>query len=1440
MPYKTTIPAEERYAAALVGAHAAKLVDNKVKALDRSKPNASSRELVNLIETLSVAARDGYIPAFSQISKYLVGYPDLIKSALSNTDVKKSLQESFKRIGRPLEVEKLPQIATELNEKAAELGDTRGALQFAQDLLTGRGRRINPRAAYSILRDVSNDTDLPAGQRGSAYKILADMYTKGTGPAQNTTIARQLYARGITLAPEEASARWFRDNNIALSQSGFDANREYEAPHLFEFQPGDFVFEPRRYPTSDEKTDSATIQQYALPHATSDIRYPGLSEQAAQVIKSAYKTANKEGISGDTVDARRKYDKEYIQKELGKLKPVDPPSLTEDISAALAKDRRLEVNNIVKMYLDSGGDRSAAQIRKIAEELYDNGYTDLRVGSSPKASMYDQSPIHGRHPAKSVKEVLLEDVRRKNAETLRRYQERVAVQKREAAEVAIGDLDAVKSKYADAFISPFTSAGKEEVKKSVPTAREYARAPETVRTTAPYKLYDPVERPKVVPPAPTPPASPKAKPPIPGEEGYAGGGMGSGSASGSQVPPASAPPVAPQQQTPSDAYEAEKNRAIDAALEQFTKIYPKTFTLKSDGKTYNLTEEVLKATRENLSKAYDEGFTKFTVHDPKEDVKPILYSKPTPTKTPSTPTEEIPKVSVDEIPTSPAAGIPEEQPADAPPVETEQVPTWGAWGGEGTPPVGQPVPEPEMPPATASSEEPAWAPTEAEGIGPIPDFEQNKGEDWRASYHRNLAKVAWQRMQEKDVPYRGERIANLNPLEEKARTYIDSMLNVGKTPAGIDAERIYRHIGLRKEGEGWNKAREYIEGSQQPISPQDIAQYEDPHTESVINRMRRKALERFQEDILEPIHNQFIGAGAFGGGRAEQMRQRARQQLLDRLQDQEASLRSQGYQSALQEARHAKDRQLQGGRLAGAIGAEDEARRLQAGQALGQFGEQERMRGLQTAGMARDFGREARDIEQAKLSAAEREFERARLDPQRRLAVLHGIASGHQLPTYIPPEIPIEPSRPTFERSPFSNFGGLAMGLYGQQLQQQQQQQQGGSSLTKPFLHEKTGGRVKLAGGGIADRMMEQYRDQAIQGPQQQQQQMPNQEQALQDTLSGFQQMSRYHDEAAQNSAPMGSFLSRFGFGIAGAPSNMSTAQAMGRAGMEAMPAYEAGLQQQEAHRAKALGFKQAIMNTLKTVEQEKQSMMARKEQMAMKREELDMRRMQIEGSQRLGEENLDFKKQAYLQSQQAAANAPNPVFNKINEKAIENVHHVLSTAPILQKQLHQVEKLADNLYTGTTGGLLSSIGVYGGEGVDQFKATVAELTNTLGTLSGNNAVTQAKLKELHNRLPSMFKSPEGNQAIIRTLKDNLKEMVDQAKFTQNVLSKGGNAVMASNAYEQYAEDKLNNPNQDASPWNYLEGGAAPERREKDNIPKDDRPAADYSIEELRAIIARG
>ena len=206
------------------------------------------------------------------------------------------------------------------------------------------------------------------------------------------------------------------------------------------------------------------------------------------------------------------------------------------------------------------------------------------------------------------------------------------------------------------------------------------------------------------------------------------------------------------------------------------------------------------------------------------------------------------------------------------------------------------------------------------------------------------------------------------------------------------------------------------------IDPGVAAQYMNPFVENVIGAQRRRAEQRFGEDVLPGMRARAVQGGAFGGSRAQLSEGLARERLNERLLDQDAQLRATAFQQAQGAFMTDAQRAQRAQQLADASG--QEAAKLGITRAeLARLGGQEQQYGLRSADVLRQIGEQRQAQEQQIFDIGYSDFLSERDFPRQQLGYLSGIMHG----------VPVSPSSETsvFQRPPSGGQQLLGYGLGG-------------------------------------------------------------------------------------------------------------------------------------------------------------------------------------------------------------------------------------------------------------------------------------------------------------------------------------------------------------------------------------------------------------------------
>jgi len=277
----------------------------------------------------------------------------------------------------------------------------------------------------------------------------------------------------------------------------------------------------------------------------------------------------------------------------------------------------------------------------------------------------------------------------------------------------------------------------------------------------------------------------------------------------------------------------------------------------------------------------------------------------------------------------------------------------------------------------------------------------------------------------------GPRIAEFDPLQEKAFTGIESLADTGLAGSpDLASSAFYTQ-----------QAKDAAAKGLQELTPADIERLTNPFQQAVTDIEKREAIRQFESTIDPQISKQAVDAGAFGGSREAILRAEGRKNLREQLGDIQSKGSLQAYNEALAEFGRERQRQAAGaGQYAGFAQQfpAQAARELSAVQAVGET-------------------KQARD--QRALDIALSDFLTEEAFPQQQLGTYASLIRGFPISGRSTQEVQSLPSVPLSQQ---------LMGLAGT-----------GLAAYKAFGGKKTGGQVgsllrgmqsggQIQGGGLA------------------------------------------------------------------------------------------------------------------------------------------------------------------------------------------------------------------------------------------------------------------------------------------------------------------------------------------------------------------------------------
>lgn len=405
-------------------------------------------------------------------------------------------------------------------------------------------------------------------------------------------------------------------------------------------------------------------------------------------------------------------------------------------------------------------------------------------------------------------------------------------------------------------------------------------------------------------------------------------------------------------------------------------------------------------------------------------------------------------------------------------------------------------------------------------------------------------------------PYPGERVAPLNPSQEEASNLIRK--HIADNPFKKQYERGASLTEDATKGSILEELAPHLEAGLQP-STVNIKQYLNPHQEHVIENMYKQAGKHFDRHILRPLEGRLIAKGMSNSSIRPKLISEALDDFMRSMREEDAKLRSIGYESALKQASSDRERALHTGQLHEQARRGERLTKLEAGKQIHRQGLEQEAQKLSHADILRMLGTEQRNVKQQELDQARAAFDEEKIDQAKKIAFAHEMARG--LPfnvsniktsTEVKPQ-PVVPSS-------FTTAGGLMQGLGGM-----------------------LAGQKMAEGGQIKNRYQ----------PSPEEQEYLNQmEHSAQEIPKG-------------GSSPMWDFISRMGFETAASRDpNWSTR--LGSAAKEALPDYHRSRDAQESRNTAALNLRNKMLETRMMLSHEYEKKAQEKEELAFKNEMME------------------------------------------------------------------------------------------------------------------------------------------------------------------------------------------------------------------------------------------
>jgi hypothetical protein len=665
-------------------------------------------------------------------------------------------------------------------------------------------------------------------------------------------------------------------------------------------------------------------------------------------------------------------------------------------------------------------------------------------------------------------------------------------------------------------------------------------------------------------------------------------------------------------------------------------------------------------------------------------------------------------------------------------------------------------------------------------------------------------------------PYGGERIAPFTPLQKSGFRLAEDEANNPRYT------RIF--------GESGNAIRNALgEDISETISPylqgatanptENIDQYMHPYTERVVDQIATLGNRNLQENILPSVQNKFINAGQYGSTGHQNFTNRAVRDTAEGIAQAQGQALQGGYNTALQTAIGQQERQLQTGQLAGSTANQDIRNKLIGSEALQNLASNQQTQGLRGAAVLGQLGGQQQQQNQNQANTAYQEFQNERNYPFFQTARLNEIVRGLPVNTqqFANTSGPTPP-----QASPWTQGAGLLASAAGAYNQRPQGFAKGGAikKLTA-YRHYAEGGRST-----------------------------PNPIQAGVNDAMDTAELKSMRDEANRLQTPQGdpfwASVARAGASIA-ANRQPGALAALGQGMQEGLNEYQGQLGNQDKRSLQSAKIMNLIDNTRRLQAERDRTHQLNLEKFGQHKKEFGMTHGVHQGQLGLAREKFEHEKKLYEGGKKGKA--PNDYYKKSNESAIEEARKSLSTLPALKSNLNSLKKLADSLDTGPVRGTIakgsstvgSLLGMGKAEDIDNFDSLTNQLVLDLSNQLKGSTVALGKLKIIEQSKPQLTKVKGANQDIIKHMQDLVSLSEEKGRFLKKSLEKGVNALDVEDAFNQYADEKLDYEEKEGKkfpnkPSDFLEGMEFEKGIETAPISSEETDIQSMSDEQLRKI----
>ncbi|MCL4418192.1 MAG: hypothetical protein M1365_16150, partial [Actinobacteria bacterium] len=250
------------------------------------------------------------------------------------------------------------------------------------------------------------------------------------------------------------------------------------------------------------------------------------------------------------------------------------------------------------------------------------------------------------------------------------------------------------------------------------------------------------------------------------------------------------------------------------------------------------------------------------------------------------------------------------------------------------------------------------------------------------------------------------------------------------------------------------------ERAEEKTTNENIENYVNPKTNSVLDLIQKRAMRNFNENIMPKVSAPFIARGSFNTGARAEAQARARRDLMEGLMDSETQYLASAYDKARDTASADKRTYLNYKLAKAELESDEILKKGKVAEDTSKLMDTYHKNKLLDMEALRTVGQSRRDVEQRKLDLEHQEFENEKNYPIRQLDILSKMT--HQLPVEsIIGKSSSTANAPTRNEqvSPWAQGANIA-----------------GSILAANMMNKAEGGMIQRhARGGMIDKMKDQY-----------------------------------------------------------------------------------------------------------------------------------------------------------------------------------------------------------------------------------------------------------------------------------------------------------------------------------------------------------------------------